>query len=103
MAIKSVSDLATAVWHHLRRKQVASPSINTLKQFFELVYLASLKTEEGRPLQLRIALIDPNNRDPDRPPAPRASRWQFIEMENRLPLTVPNVVKLAKTSYPWSS
>jgi hypothetical protein len=103
MATKSVSDLAVAVWHHLGRKQVTSPSVSTLKQFFEIIYLASLKTEERRPLQLRIALVDPKNRDPHRPPAPRASRWQFIEMENRLPLTVPNLVKLAKAADSWSS
>lgn len=103
MATKSVSDLAVAVRRHLRRKHVTSPSVNNLKRFFEIIYLASLKTEEGRPLQLRIALVDPHNRDPDRPPAPRASRWQFIEMKDRLPLTVANLVKLAKAAHPWSS
>jgi hypothetical protein len=103
VATKSVSDLAVAVWRHLRQKQVASPRVSALRQFFEIVYLASLKTEEGRPLQLRVALVDPDNRDPDPPPAPRASRWQFVEMEKRLPLTVPNLVKLAKAANPWSS
>ncbi len=103
MATKSVSDLAKAVKQHLRRKQATSPSVTVLTQFFEVIYLASLKTEEGRPLQLRIAMVDPGNRDPNRPPAPRPSRWQFIEMKNRLPLTVANLVKLAKAADPWSS
>jgi hypothetical protein len=103
LATKSVSDLAASVKRHLNRKRQVSPSVKVLTQFFEVVYLASLKTEEGRPLELRIALVDPHNRDPNRPPAPRPSRWQFIEMQNRLPLTVSNLVKLAKAADPWSS
>ena len=62
MVTKSVSDLAVAARQHLRRKKVASPGVSALKQFFEIIYLASLKTEEGRPLQLRVALVDPNRR-----------------------------------------
>jgi hypothetical protein len=70
---------------------------------FEVIYFASLKTEEGRPLQLRISLVDPKRADPDRPPRPRPDRWRIIKIHERVPFTVPSVVKLAKAADPWSS
>src|SRR6266571_4886930 len=74
LAGKSVSDLAGVVDHYLRNHGVASPGKRTLLRLFETIYMASLKTEEGKPLQLRVALVNPSNRDPDPPPRPRPSR-----------------------------
>ena len=102
MSTNSVADLAATVRRHLLTKKAASLRLTTLTRFFESIYLTSLKTEEGRPLRVRIALVDPNNRDPDFPPAPRPSRWQFVELKNRLPLTVSNLAKLAAAADPWS-
>jgi len=70
---------------------------------FESVYFASLKTEEGKPLQVRVALVDPADADPDPPPMPRSDRWKITKLASRLPLTVPNLVKLSKAADPWSS
>ena len=103
LATKSVADLGVAVRQHLIRKGASPPRVTLLAHLFEIIYLASLKTEEGRPLQLRIALVDPSNPDPERPPAPRPSRWQIIELVQRLPLTVSNLAKLARAADPWSS
>ena len=103
MRTKSVSDLVRAVDSYLKRKNITSPGKRVLAKFLEVIYFASLKTEEGRPLQLRIALVDPNNPDPNRPPRPRPDRWNIIQTKNRLPFTVPNLVKLSKAADPWSS
>jgi hypothetical protein len=77
--------------------------VRLLAHLFEVVYFASLKTEEGKPLQLRVAFVDPDNPDPHRPPHPRPDRWKITRLTSPLPLTVPNLTKLAKAADPWNS
>jgi hypothetical protein len=103
MSIGSVAQLVRAVDRHLKRDGSASPGVRALTEFFKVVYFTSLKTEEGKPLQLRVALVDPDNPDPERPPAPRPDRWKVTRLNKRLPLTVPNLIKLSKAADPWSS
>ena len=67
------------------------------------MYFASLKTEEGKPLQVRIALVDPANADPNPPPRPRADRCSVTRLGSQLPLTVANLTKLSRAADPWSS
>lgn len=105
MPTKSVSDLARVVNRRLKRDGVISPGVRALTELLESVYLTSLKTEEGRPLQVRIVLVDPSNPDPD-PPKPRhgrPDRWKITKLGDRLSLTVPNLIKLSKAADPWSS
>ena len=94
------SNLAWVVHRHLERQ---SPGIRLLTTFFETIYLASLKTEEGKPLQMRLVLVDPIRPDPDKPPYPRPDRWKISRLSSRLPLTVPTLVKISKGADPWSS
>jgi hypothetical protein len=103
MRMNSVLDLANVLDQYLKKSGIRSPGQRLLTQFLEVVYFASLKTEEGKPLQLRISFVDPENPDPSRPPRPRADRWNLIQLANRLPFTVPNLVKLSKAADPWSS
>jgi hypothetical protein len=98
-----ISKLAKAVDSHLKKVGVRSPGTNTLSRLFEIVHFTSLKTEEARPLQLRIVWVDPQNSDPGRPPHPRPDRWKITKLSNPLPFTVANLVKLAKAADPWSS
>jgi hypothetical protein len=102
MRAKSISDLAQAVDQRLMRDG-NSPGLGALTRLFEVVYFTSLKTEEAKPVQVRIALVDPKSPDPDRPPGPNADRWKIIRLAARLPLTVSNLVKLSKAADPWSS
>ena len=103
MATKSVSDLVRAVDRRLKQDGVTSPGVQSLTHLFDTVYFTSLKTEEGKPLQMRVVLVDPANYDPDRPPAPRPDRWKIVKLDSRLPLTVPILIKLSKAADPWSS
>jgi hypothetical protein len=103
VAPKSISDLVAAVHQYLKSHEVYSPGPRVLRPLFDTINLASLKTEEGKPLQLRVALVDPKDRDPDRPPWPRPSRWQFVELKPQIEFSVRNLVKLAKAADPWSS
>jgi len=72
-------------------------------RLIEPIYFASLKTEEGKPLQIRVALVDPANADPDSPPMPRPDRRNITRLGRQLSLTVANLTKLSKAADPWSS
>ena len=100
MPTKSISDLARAVDRRLKRDGVASLGVHELTRLLEVVYFTSLKTEEGKPLQVRIVWVDPGDPDPDKPPRPRPDRWKITSLEGRLPLTVPNLIKLSKAADP---
>ena len=102
MRAKSISDLVTAVDRRLKRESL-SPGRKVLTRLFEIVYFTSLETEEGRPVQVRLALVDPSNPDPDRPPRPRPTRWKITKLAHPIALTVSNLVKLSKAADPWSS
>jgi hypothetical protein len=105
MPTKSVSDLAKVVNSRLKRDGVVSPGVRAFTELLEAIYLTSLKTEEGKPLQVRMVLVDPSNPGPD-PPKPRFARpdrWKITKLADRLPLNVPNLIKLSKAADPWSS
>lgn len=103
MAIKSVSDLAKEIQLHFKRRRLRPPRRLVLESLLEAAYLASLKTEEGDSLQMRLVLVDPENPDPDPPPRPRSDRWSITRLSTPLALTVPNLVKLARAADPWCS
>jgi len=99
----SVSDLARIIHLNLTRAGVHSLGLRLLTRFLDTIYLASLKTEEGKPPQIRISLVDPENPDPDKPRRIRANRWKITKLASPLPFTVQNLVKLSKAADPWSS
>ena len=103
MPINPILRLAEVVDHRLKQTAVKSPGVRRLTKLFESIHFTSLKTEEGRPLQLRIALIDPSKPDPDRPQIIRPHRWTTIRLKKRIPLTVSSLIKLSKAADPWSS
>src|ERR1017187_337719 len=79
------------------------PEADLLVKLFDIVYYTSLKTEEGRPVVTRLCLVNPDKPEDSPPPMPRLSRWQLVPLAERLPLTVPALVKIAKAADPWSS
>ena len=103
MPTNPILRLAEAVDRRLKQSAAKSPGIRRLTKLFETIHFTSLKTEEGKPLQLRIALVNPSNPDPDRPRDVRPDRWTITRLKARIPLTVPNLIKLSKAADPWSS
>jgi hypothetical protein len=103
MAINPILLLAQTVDRRLKQAGDKSPGVRRLTRLFEVIHFTSLKTEEGKSLQLRIALVDPTNPDPDKPKLIRPDRWTITSLENRIPLTVPSLIKLSKAADPWSS
>ncbi len=103
MPSNPILSLAETVDRRLKQARAISPGVRRLTKLFEAVHFTSLKTEEGRPLQLRIALVNPARPDPDSPAFIRPDRSTITRLEKRIPLTVPSLIKLSKAADPWSS
>ena len=67
---------------------VLSATISTL-------FSSSLRTEEGEPTRCQVIFVDPAHPDPDPPARLVSDRWQVTALQPALPLSVPNLVKLA--------
>jgi hypothetical protein len=97
-------DLAKAVLSALR--EIGSeplPPLARLTELFEMMYFASLKTEESQAITLHIVYVDPNKPDPNPPRRIRNDRWNYIPLAEFVPITIPNLVKIAKASDPRTS
>ena len=97
------ADLAARVYDKLTDQGVKCPSVETLRGLFEVMYFASLKTEEGKPVQFSVTYSNPQNPDPKPPARIRAYRWKHISLDPRKLFTVRNVSKLARAVDPWTS
>ena len=96
-------NLVARVHAFLARSKVRTPDPGVLDRLFQILYFASLKTEEAEPISCRIAFVDRNAPDPDPPQRITTDRWRCFALEQDLPCTVRNLVKLSKAVDPWSS
>lgn len=60
------------------KPHVPTPKLEALDAIFNILFFASLKTEEGRPIQFRVFYIDPDRPDPDSPSVIRRDRWRIF-------------------------
>lgn len=102
---KTPNDLAKLVLKKLEGAKIPylEPNEEVLKKLFQTLFYTSLNTEEGQFIKVTITLIDPDNPDPLPPSRKEANRWKFVSLNERIPLTVKNLVKLSKAADPWSS
>jgi hypothetical protein len=98
-------DLAKWVLSKVKGAKISHrlPNEDVLSELFKTLFYTSLKTEEGQYIRVTITLIDPKNSDPSPPRRIVAERWQYVRFDNRIPLTVKNLVKLSKAADVWSS
>jgi len=96
-------DLATAVCSELKRRKAVCPKLGVLINLFETMYYASLKTEESQQISFDLVYIDPNNPDPEPPQRITNERWMVIQLSESVPLTIPNLIKIAQASDPRTS
>jgi hypothetical protein len=96
-------DLAAHVHGQLTHRNESPPSMKVLTRLFETLYFASLKSEETEPISCRVAFISRKRPDPQPPERIVPDRWQFFPLDDDLPLTVRNLVKLSTAVDPWGS
>ena len=94
--------LATTVHSKLRNFGTSVPSRAVLRTVFEVVYLASLKTEEGRFVKGSVTFANPAMPEASPPLTRRANYPSFTKFGRRLKLTVESLVKLARAIDKWS-
>jgi len=95
-------DLSRAVSLGLRKRGKA-PGVEDLVDIFDVMYGASLRTEEGEPIRFSIAYVDPKQPDPNPPEFGPKDRWSSTPLDAPVGLTIANVVKLATASDPRGS
>ena len=76
------------------------PSAEVLNSFFEVLFYASLDTEEGDLIKVTATLFNPVAIIPNKP---KNDRWRFVKFDNKIPFNIANLVKLSKAADPWSS
>jgi hypothetical protein len=87
----------------LRKRASVCPPREVIVDLFESMYFASLKTEESQPVIFHIVYLDPYIPDPDPPERIVKDRWSYVKLAKRIPVTIPNLIKIAKASDPRTS
>lgn len=91
-------DLAQTVYSELRRLKLRPPKLEILIALFESMYYASLRAEESQRIAFDLIYVNPHNPDPDPPPYISNDRWKYTRLANPIPMTISNLVKIAKAS-----
>jgi hypothetical protein len=90
-----IAEIAMLVDRYLRRRKVASPGPLALRRVFDVLFYASLKTEEQKPLTFAVNYLDPARPDPKPPRRIREHRWGYFRLEQPIPFSVSNLAKIA--------
>lgn len=101
--MKYPEDMARAVFLEIKKKRDEYPSEDVLVDLFEVMYFASIRTEEAEPIIFNIVYLDPTDPDPDPPKRIVRDRWGYVQFASKIKFNIPNVIKLAKASDPRSS
>lgn len=96
-------DLAEVVYNELSSQKLSSPKIETLISLFESMYVASLRTEESKPIAFHIVYLDPDNPDPRPPNLPRSDRWSCMQLAQPIAIRDKSFLKIAGASDPRTS
>lgn len=97
------TDLARAVHSELKSRKSTRPPLRVLVSLFESMYFASLRTEESESIVFHLVYLNPKRPDPKPPEDPTRDRWTCVSLAQPLPVTIPNLVKIAKASDPRTS
>ena len=76
------------------------PSLESLMDLLQVLFHASLKSEEHRPIRCVLGFASPSNPDPQPPKNIRPNRWVYTAFKTPLPLTPQSLAKLALATDP---
>ncbi len=95
------ADLAREVRRRLKEGQKEhGPVTAVLTRLFETLHFASMRTEEGRPVECTVTYMDPSVPEVTPRRNARPGRWTVTLLANRVPLTIANLVKLSAAADP---
>jgi hypothetical protein len=87
-------DLATYVYGRLKNEK-SKLTLDVLSRIFQILFIASLKTEEGSHVRCTVAYADPKKPDPTPPQRKRDPRWTFTPLNDSVAFTIENLSKIA--------
>ena len=97
-------DLAVEVHRFILKEEISTKfTIGNLTNLFEIMYFASLKTEESESISARIIIIDKDSPDPKPPARIVKDRWSYIKFKEEVELNIQNLVKISKAADPQVS
>lgn len=92
--------LAKLVTEWLREKHQEPPPERVLTKLLEILYFASLKTDEGRRVFCSVDYVDPEQANPGTRPETPADQWSIVPFHRPLPLDVRTLAKIARAADP---
>jgi hypothetical protein len=95
---KTPRHLAESVCAELRKRHAAAPDESIIIDLFETMYYSSLRTEEAEPVIFHLVFLDPSQPDPKPPRSPVKDRWSYVPFAEPILFSVPDLVKIAKSS-----
>ncbi|WP_379088862.1 putative sensor domain DACNV-containing protein [Pedobacter sp. UC225_65] len=97
-------ELAMYVFKYLEQtKKKNKPSIPTLEELFDVMFYASMNTEEGEMIKVNIIYFNPNSWWHPTNENLLSDEWRFAKFDMPIEFNIKNLVKLAKAADPWSS
>lgn len=96
--IGTPADLAQTVCDELARQRVACPPLQSVVKLCQLMYFASMRSEEGEAVAFHSIYLDPTNHDPTPPKRIVKDRWSVVRFEAPMVATISSLVKLGRAS-----
>ena len=93
-------DLARLVSAQLAKTLGGAPDESVLVRLFEVLYFASLRTDEGRQTLCTVNFVGPEALAAGEAPPGSANRWTAIPFASPLPLDIRTITKLARAADP---
>ena len=93
-------DLARLVAAHVEKSLGRTLDEAVLVRLFEVLYFASLRTDEGRQTLCTVNFVDAADPAGGEPPQTIANRWTAFPFSSPLPLDIRAVTKLARAADP---
>jgi len=93
-------DLARLVAVHVEKSLGRALDEGVLVRLFEVLYFASLRTDEGRQTLCTVNFVDAADPAGGQPPQTIANRWDAFPFASPLPLDIRTVTKLARAADP---
>ena len=101
----TIADLAAHIWEDLKKStklEYRMPPHGLLEELFDVLYFASMNSEEGELIKVRVAFFNPDIPEGFRR-ARNIERFNYVPFGTPIPYDVKTVVKLSKSADPWSS
>jgi hypothetical protein len=100
---ETVADLSAVVHSRMISLHRPCPSLDALRELFQILFNASLHREESSDLLFDIVVLEAANPDPNPPIRPTYDRSAAYVFSTPLGANIANIVKLARASDPRAS